>query len=219
MHTFMSGATVFLFASPTLVLAQAGSTAAISTAATSSLSVDGVSHISGSIYPTVTQPNHLALPSSSASLLPIAVVSNIQAITSACLTSLNNASQCQASIDAASEHRASYEGSASYEETLESTTHMAFCNVESSSFSGCLAHYASVLVKRPIGATRTLSVVIRDMHGVLSRETVLASPEQTDEVAAKLALADRPYSTVVSVSVIDNDMPYTTNTFSLLNGK
>jgi len=98
--------------------------------------------------------------------------------------------------------------------TLVHPNDIAICNVENSGFSDCLAHYASVLVKRIMDATRTLSVVIPDMHGSLKKETVLASPQQTDKAApTKLALVDRSDSTIVSVSVASNDISYTINTF------
>lgn len=132
-----------------------------------------VSRVGASIYPTVIPPAPLPPPAPAAYVHPRATTQPISAV---CLTSQAHADRCPAQAD------------------------MAFCDVESVGLSHCLSHYASVLVKQPAGAKRTLSVVVRDAHGSLSTMTVLAKATQSDDAVAKAMLQQMPGAAIVAMS-------------------
>lgn len=131
------------------------------------------SRIGGSIYPTVIPPAPRPVPTPAARVHPLAVTQNISAV---CLTSQAHADHCPAQAN------------------------MAFCDVESVGLSHCLSRYASVLVKQPIGAKRTLSLVVRDAQGALTTMTVLAKATQSDDEVAKATLQTMPGAAIVAMS-------------------
>lgn len=131
------------------------------------------SRIGGSIYPTVITPAPLPISVPAPHTNPLATTQTINAV---CLTSQAHADHCPAQPN------------------------MAFCDVESVGLSHCLSHYASVLVKQPVGAKRTLSIVVRDAHGALSTMTVLAKATQSDDAVAKAMLQNMPGAAIVAMS-------------------
>jgi hypothetical protein len=131
------------------------------------------SRIGGSIYPTVIPPAPLPVPAPAARAHPLAATPTISAV---CLTSQAHADHCPVQAN------------------------MAFCDVESVGLSHCLSHYANVLVKQPMGAKRTLSIVVRDANGALSTVTVLAKATQSDEAVAQAMLQRMPGAAIVAMS-------------------
>lgn len=168
-----------------------------------------ISRISGSIYPALIRPAPLVPPKPTA-MRPLVVAPGAQGITAVCLTSQDNAAQCQASMDAAAKQHAGCNDNAAYdagqttidepsmfchgryEPTFTQSPHVAFCDVEDLGLAHCLSRYATALVKQPAAATRTLSLVVRDAHGVSSTVIVLATAAQNDEDIAKAALEGKP---------------------------
>jgi hypothetical protein len=131
------------------------------------------SRIGGSIYPTVIPPAPLPPPAPPVRVHPLATTQNINAV---CLTSQAHADHCPAQPN------------------------MAFCDVDSVGLSHCLSQYASVLVKQPVGAKRTLSIVVRDANGDLSTTIVLAKATQSDDAVARTMLQHMPGAAIVAMS-------------------
>lgn len=131
------------------------------------------SRIGGSIYPTLIPPAPPSVPAPAVSAHPLAVTPNIGAV---CLTSQAHADHCPAQAN------------------------MAFCDVESVGLSHCLSRYANVLVRQPIGAKRSLRVVVRDANGALVTMTVLAKATQSDEAIARATLQNMPGAAIVAMS-------------------
>jgi hypothetical protein len=131
------------------------------------------SRIGGSIYPTVIPPAPLPIPVPAVHAHPLATTQNISAV---CLTSQAHADRCPAQAN------------------------VAFCDIESVGLSHCLSRYASVLVKQPVGAKRSLSIVVRDANGTVRTMTALAKATQSDDAVAKATLQHMPGAAIVAMS-------------------
>jgi hypothetical protein len=141
------------------------------------------SRIAGSIFPTVIKPASFTTPRPSVVERAPAVAPGTQGM-AVCLSAQDDAEQCRANVTA-STHAAT----------------IAFCDVAAVGLSHCLSRYANALVKRPVAASRTLSLVVRDAQGSLHTAIVLASAMQSDQDIANAALDGTPGGSIVAVQV------------------
>lgn len=88
-----------------------------------------------------------------------------------------------------------------YEPTFAHAEHIAFCDVEDTGLSHCLARYATALSKQPAAAMYTLRFNVRDAQGVPDTVVVLATATQSDASIAKAALEGRPGGSIVAMAM------------------
>jgi hypothetical protein len=142
-----------------------------------------VSHISGSIYPTVVLPSR-AGASAPPAIVPAPTAEVDEDVTSVCLASAGNFDHCGALANTAS---------------AASSSHMAYCDIDDVGFAKCLSRYSRVLVRHPPLTKQSLRVEVIDGHGNSEALAVLATASATHEQITAEVRKDRPDVTIVSV--------------------